>query len=141
MAVDDGQTEDGSAYDEAAGQKTLGLERWVQFAFIGAALIGFYLFDKIIHLVWDFFQEPDPTLVTASAAALALLISFLCYRNPKVHQFSHDVAGELSKVTWPSRKETWANTIVVVITSIIAAIILFAFDMTWSSITDLIYKS
>ena len=44
-------------------------------------------------------------------------------------------------MAWPSRKETSASTIVVIITSIIAAGILGAFDAVWSTITDLIYKA
>ena len=52
-----------------------------------------------------------------------------------------EVAGELSKVTWPSRPETWRNTVVVIVTSIIAAAYLFLFDSVWSAFTDLIYGS
>jgi len=138
----DDDIEERPAGDEpGAGTRALGLERWVQFAFIGAALVAFYLLDKVIHLVWDFFQEPDPTLVTVSAAVAGLATGFVLYKHPKVNAFAHEVAGELSKVTWPSRKETWANTVVTLIASVIAAIIIFMFDMAWSSITDLIYKT
>lgn len=140
MAVDEQQTDKPAFEDGGAGTKTLGLERWVQFAFIGVALVAFYLLDKIIPLVWDIWADPDPTVTTAIAAIAGILLGLFLYRHQKVNDFSHDVAGELSKVTWPTRKETWANTVVTVITSVIAAIILFVFDMMWSSITDLIYK-
>ncbi len=139
MAVDE-QTTNEPAPGEGAGAKALGLERWVQFGFIGVALVAFYLLDKLVHLVWDFWAEPDPAIVTGAAAVGGLITGFVLYKHPKVNRFTHDVAGELSKVTWPTRKETWANTVVVVVTSIIAAIIIFLFDMAWSSITDLIYK-
>ena len=46
---------------------------------------------------------------------------------------------ELSKVSWPTRKETWSQTIVVIIVSIIAAVILGVFDAVWAQITDFIY--
>ncbi len=46
---------------------------------------------------------------------------------------------ELKKVTWPTRKETQAATIVVIVTVIIAAMILGAFDTVWSFFTDRIY--
>ena len=139
MAVDEEQT-DRPASEEGAGTRTLGLERWVQFSFIGLALVAFYLLDKIVFLVWDIFQEPDPMYVTIVSAVGALALGVGLYKHPGVNDFAHDVAGELSKVTWPSRKETWSNTTVVVITTFIAAVILFVFDMAWSSITDLIYN-
>lgn len=129
-----------TSVEEAAGSRTLGLERWVQLAFIGVALAAFYLLDKIVAAVWDLFAEPEATLVTAVSAALGLLTGFVLYKHPRVNELAHEVVNELSKVTWPTRKETWSNTVVTVITAIIAALILFGFDMMWSSITDLIYK-
>ena len=45
------------------------------------------------------------------------------YRNEKVSRVAHEVVGELAKVTWPTRKETQVSTIVVIVTSIIAAVI------------------
>ena len=57
-----------------------------------------------------------------------------------VIRISHEIVGELAKVTWPSREETQVSTIVVIVTSIIAAIIVGSFDAVWSTITDLIYK-
>ena len=47
--------------------------------------------------------------------------------------------SELKKVTWPTRKETQAATLVVVVTVIIAAMLLGLFDMVWSWLTDRIY--
>jgi preprotein translocase subunit SecE len=126
--------------EAVASGGVLGIERWVQFGFIALAVIGFWLSDKIITVVWEQFAEPDPTIVAGTAAIIGLIGAFVAYKNQNANQFAQEAAGELSKVAWPSRKETWANTIVVVITSIISAAILFAFDAAWSAITDLIYK-
>lgn len=125
---------------EGASQQ-LGLERWVQFGFIGAALAVFWVLDHLVFDVWDAFAEPNPTLVTAAAAVVAIGGAVICYRVPKYYKFASEVASELSKVTWPTRKETWAQTVVVVIVSIIAAIILGVFDAAWAAVTDLIYKT
>jgi len=124
----------------AAGGHSLGLERWVMFAFIGAALFAFWFLDHVIGEVWDIFAEPQSTVVTATAAAVSIIGAVVLYRIPKYHRFISEVSIELSKVTWPTRKETWAQTVVVVIVSIIAAIILGVFDAAWSAVTDLIYK-
>ena len=52
---------------------------------------------------------------------------------------ANEVASELGKVTWPTPKEVRAATIVVIVMSIIAAVILFAFDFVWSNLTELVY--
>lgn len=121
--------------------KTLGLERWVQFAFVALAGLTFFLSDKLIGYVWNFFQEPDETLVTGVAAIVGILTGFFLYRHPKVKGLADEVAGELSKVTWPSRRETWYSTVVVIVTSIIAAAYLGVFDALWGAFTDIIYAT
>jgi len=51
-----------------------------------------------------------------------------------------EVTNELRKVTWPTRKETQAATLVVIVTVIVAAIFLGLFDAIWSWLTSLIYR-
>jgi len=126
--------------ERGAGSRAFGLQRWVQFGYVGVFLVSFYLLDKLVERVWDFFAEPEPTLVTLAAVGLGALTAYIMYRHSKVRSMADEVVGELAKVTWPTRKETWANTVVVAITSVIAALILFAYDALWASITDLIYK-
>jgi preprotein translocase subunit SecE len=125
----------------ATEPKTLGLERWVQFGFVALAGLTFFISDKLITFVWGFFAEPQATLVTGAAAIVGILTGYFTYRHPRVKPWADEVAGELSKVTWPSRRETWYSTVVVIITSIIAAVYLGAFDALWSAFTDLIYTT
>jgi preprotein translocase SecE subunit len=120
--------------------KTLGLARWVQMAFVAFWVLLAWVLDKVITLIWDKFAEPLPTAVTAISLVAAGAITLACYRNPKVSRIATEVVGELAKVTWPSREETQVSTIVVIVTSLIAAVIVGAFDAAWSAITDLIYK-
>jgi preprotein translocase subunit SecE len=124
-----------------SGGVNLGLERWVQFAFIGAALFAFWFLDNFIHAVWNIFAEPDPTLVTASSALVSIVGAFVLYRAPTINEWAHEVAAELSKVTWPTRKETRSATVIVLIVSVIAAAILGLFDAAWAAVTDLIYDA
>jgi preprotein translocase subunit SecE len=125
----------------AAEPKTLGPERWVQFAFVLLAGITFFVSDKLIRFVWGYFAEPDSTLVSGAAAILGILTGYFAYRHPKLNPMAHEVALELAKVTWPSRQETWYSTLVVIVTSVIAAAYLGAFDALWGAFTDLIYST
>lgn len=125
----------------ATEAKTLGLERWVQFAFVVVAGLTFFVSDKLITLVWGYFAEPQATIVSGAAAILGILTGYLLYRHPKLNPLAHEVAGELAKVSWPTRQETWTSTVVVIVTSIVAAAYLGAFDALWSAFTDLIYST
>jgi preprotein translocase subunit SecE len=119
--------------------KPLGLIRWVMTAYMGFGLVLFWLLDKVGFAVWQIFAEPSPTLVTAGAAVVSTIATFALYKNERANQVTHDVLGELMKVTWPSRRETQAATVIVIIASIIASAIIGILDAAWSQLTDLIY--
>ncbi|MEM7446606.1 MAG: preprotein translocase subunit SecE [Myxococcota bacterium] len=120
--------------------RALGMERWVQFGFIVAALGLFWVLDHVVWSIWDLWAEPSSVLVTTTAALVSIAVVWSGYQVPRYRSFIQEVAGELSRVTWPSRQETWSHTVVVVIVSLIAAVILGIFDAAWSAITDLIYS-
>ncbi len=119
----------------------LGLARWVQFAYVAFALVLFWLLGHLIRSVWSFFREPRDIVVSATAALVAVLVSFALYKKASVNTWSHDVSAEVAQVTWPSRPEAWNSTLVVIVTSVIAAVILFGLDSLWFSASNLIYGS
>jgi preprotein translocase subunit SecE len=125
---------------EGAGKRTLGVERWVQIGFIGVALLMVWLFDNLISTVWYFFADPNESIVTLGAVVGGIVATMFLYRNQSTHTFATEISEELAKVSWPTRSETSNSTLVVVVTSIICAIMLFLFDTIWSSVTDLVYK-
>jgi preprotein translocase subunit SecE len=124
----------------APAATVLGIERWVQTAFIVGVVFLFLVFSKLVRAAWDVFAEPDPRFIAPIAGVLAAGVGLALYKAPKVHQFSHDVATELSKVTWPNREDTWRQTVVVIVVSVVAAIILGIFDAVWLGITNLVYQ-
>ena len=60
-------------------------------------------------------------IATAGAAAY-------CWTNVKIRALALETATELMRVTWPSWHETRVSTMAVVVSSIIAAVILFFID-------------
>jgi len=126
--------------DELPIAGLLGLERWVQFAFVAIAVFFVYLTDKLVTALWFNWGEPNDTMVTAIAVAVGLAATFLSYQNDRVRDFATEVVTELSKVTWPTREETWYSTLVVLAASAIAAVYTGAFDALWSALTDLVYS-
>jgi preprotein translocase subunit SecE len=51
----------------------------------------------------------------------------------RARRFFADVRAELGRVTWPSRREVWATTVVVILVSLIFGIYLYAVDLMLSA--------
>jgi preprotein translocase subunit SecE len=133
--------------DKARPTGTLGVERWVQFAYAACAIALAWFLIKSSDAIWtiladtvDSVPEPNETIIAVGAGLIALITAVTAYRSKKIHTFVVEVCVELSKVTWPTRKETWSQTVLVIIVSVIAAVILGVFDAMWSQITDFIYN-
>ena len=120
--------------------RILGLTRWVQAVFLVLFLCFFWLLDKLVTLGWSTFAEPNEIGSSAIAAVVAGFAVWGLYRHPRIQAWTNEVVAELARVAWPTRRETTASTIVVIVASLVAAAILGGFDAAWSAITDLIYK-
>lgn len=70
----------------------------------------------------DAFKHGVPVV---AGLAIFLVLQF----NPRALAWGDEVVTELRKVVWPSRKDTTAMTIVVVIMVIISSLVVSAFDM------------
>ena len=53
-------------------------------------------------------------------------------------EFIQEVRNEVSKVSWPSRKETWITTVMVVIMVFISAIFFLLVDQVLSAVVKFI---
>ena len=56
-------------------------------------------------------------------------------------RFLSEVRNETGRVTWPNRKEVYATTIVVILTSIFFGVYLWGVDLVLTSIVGWIYKT
>jgi preprotein translocase subunit SecE len=52
----------------------------------------------------------------------------------KVSEFLGDVKSELQKVTWPTRKETYGSTVVVIVLVLMVAVFLWVVDSALSTL-------
>lgn len=53
--------------------------------------------------------------------------------NFKVGEFLQQVKAELQKVTWPTRKETYGSTMVVIVLVLLVAVFLWVVDSALST--------
>lgn len=119
----------------------LGVNRYLYFGWAAATLVVAVVFNQVAAFVWGFFGRVNDWLLLAASVAVGVATTVYLYRHPVVSPLSKEVVSELGKVTWPTRKETYYATLVVIVTSIVCAIILGVFDAMWSYLTDLIYLS
>ena len=54
--------------------------------------------------------------------------------------FIAEVRAELKRVTWPSRREVYATTVVVILTSILFGVYLWGLDLILSAAVEYIYR-
>ena len=47
----------------------------------------------------------------------------------RARKFIADVRAELGRVTWPTRREVWATTVVVILVSLLFCIYLYSVDL------------
>ncbi len=60
-------------------------------------------------------------------------------KKPKksIVQYFKDVKSEFKKVSWPSRKQVFNNTVVVLVTIVISGVAIWALDFLFSSVWSL----
>ena len=114
--------------------------KWTHVMFAVAGLVAAWLLAKCGDWAWSYFgTKPNSFIVGSSAFVIAGVATVIAWRNEMVFGLASEVAGELRKVSWPSRKETLQSTIVVIVTTIIASAFLGVFDAVWSWVTRMIY--
>lgn len=108
-------------------------QKWVNLSYLAVAvLLGYILFAASMQVGGVFDLEAKVKnfhLVAQGASVLVGAILFLIlYRNENVNQFMNEVMTELSRVTWPTQKETSSATVIVIVMVLISGMILGLLD-------------
>jgi len=113
--------------------------KWTHVLFAVSAMVLAWILSKAGDWIWGYFGKPNQMLVGTVAVVIAGAVAWVCWRNQEIFELADEVTSELSKVTWPSREETFNSTVIVIITTIISSLILGVFDGLWSWLTHMIY--
>ena len=118
----------------------MGPNKYIQLTFaIGILLLSFLVY-KTGDWIWSYFAKPNELAMQGVALMCGVLAGVIAYRNERVFATAADVTRELEKVTWPSKKETYYATIIVIVTVLIATLILSCFDLIWAFLAGKILK-
>lgn len=153
----DGDQDELAADDsEEAVARQLGADRYVMAGFFVVAIIGGFVLGKTVQTLWsdlsgrDWFNRAVPALAAVSEESrttyamvfggiAALVITLRTYRRPDVRAWTDDVASELMKVKWPTKKDVTSSTLVVIAASSFATLYLALLDRLWSFVTSIVY--
>jgi preprotein translocase subunit SecE len=58
----------------------------------------------------------------------------------RARRFLSEVRNEMGRVSWPSRREVWATTLVVILTSAVFGVYLFLVDLGLSAAIGWIFR-
>ncbi len=122
--------------------------RMVNMAFMTAALLMWIVSAKFFAGTFDMLRpEWDLSLIgnefrlsNLLGIGIGVFGGIYLWRHEKLFRLANEVAGELSKVTWPGVEETRISTVVTIVTTIIVALCLWAFDVLFSALTKLFYQ-
>jgi preprotein translocase SecE subunit len=118
----------------------MGPNKYIHLTFAIGVLVVAFLVYKTGDWVWSYFAKPNDLALQGGALLLGIVGGVVAYRNERVFAGAADVTRELEKVTWPTRKETYYATIVVMVTVAIATLILSFFDLIWAFLAGRILK-
>lgn len=115
----------------------LGLQKYLLFGYMVTGFLVAYLTHNIVERIWG---EGHDGPVTAIAAVAGIASVVFIVRNQRIKTLAQETIDELAKVSWPSRQETYNASVVVFITSIGAAALIFLLDRVLGWGTDLIFR-
>lgn len=162
-----GERDESEETDDEEGEEehvaaALGYRRYVALGFISLGLFAGYVLSRALQDVWQElasqpkFVQAAPQLAAiphegelVSRTNLSLLIGMLVgglivlryYRRDDVRSWANEVADEISKVKWPTRKEIGNYTVIVIAGSALLTGYLALLDRFWAFVTNLIYST
>jgi preprotein translocase subunit SecE len=136
----------------------LGATRHVLAGFFAAGIAIAFLVGKVLNGTWNrladnpwvshhapllsrIAEDDRPSYTTLVGAILGAAAVIYAYRRSDVRDWTSEVAAELAKVSWPSKKEVTNSTLVVIATGAFATVFLALLDRFWGFVTNLVYGS
>lgn len=125
----------------------MGIARYVNLSFVAIGLILYVILGGLFGAILEMFGSSVNAQVLGSnfrvghllAMVVSIGVAVALRRSEKIHTWAMEVGNELSKVTWPTWKETRRATWVVIITTLIIAAILGLLDWVFGSLSRMFY--
>lgn len=127
-------------YKRTQGQKTRQVTCFV--IWIAFGLAAWRLWDFLAGVTLPSFLAPAEAFVEIGVpillAAIGLWLGVRLVNMPRFADFLIAVEAEMNKVSWPSKSELIRSSLVVIFVIFALAGILFAFDILWKALFELV---
>ena len=120
--------------------------RIVVIGYITIALLTGFFLEHLLAATFAIFSVTQPlttglggtewSWASVFGLGIAAALGLYAWTNVVAHTYADEIVSELRKVNYPTLEETRAATIAVIVASLIAAVLLGAFDVAWRFITD-----
>ena len=125
----------------------MGIARYVNLSFVAVGLILYVILGGLVSATIEMFGSSANAQVLGSnfrvshllALVISAVVAIQLRRSDKIHTWAMEVGNELSKVTWPTWKETKSATWVVIITTLIIAALLGLLDLIFGTLSKAFY--
>lgn len=113
-------------------EKTINKIMMVSFV-CGAFLVGYsvQVFNTLLSSSWGTYARLTDSELLSNGLPIIFGLLFFVYVNfsKSVKTWAQEVIVEVSKVVWPSKKDTWAMTVFVCFFMILTGVLLGLFDL------------
>ena len=120
---------------------------WAHASFAVFAGIAAWMFSHLIEDVWavlwarwpQYIGRPNDLWARGAGVVVGIAMMIWIWSRERYFNFVAEVATEVSQIIWPTKAETRAATVVVVVITLICSGILALMDAFWSRVTDWLY--
>ena len=118
-------------------------QKWVNLSYlVFAALVAYVISAAATNVsgALDFETRVRniDLIIRIGTLVLGGLIFLFLFRNEKTNTFMNEVVAELTRVTWPTRKETVSATFVVIVMVLLSGLVLGFLDFAWTKLLQMI---
>jgi len=131
-----------------SNEDAMSVARYVNLSFVAIGLILYVVLGELFSALIEVAGSSANFAILGSnfrlgqllAMAASVGVALYLRKNEKVYEYAMEVGQELSKVTWPTWKDTKRATIVVIVTTLVISIILGLLDLVWGAVSRLFYS-
>ncbi len=123
--------------ERIGGSLQLGVQKYLYTGYFVAACVVAFLTSHLVEAVWPGHEN----IASPIGAVVGLVAMFIAWKNIRLRTLAMETIEELAAVTWPTKDETSTATVVVLATTVVASVVIFAMDRFWNWITNVIYLS
>lgn len=129
------------------GSQEFDSSRWAHAVFALFAGIAAWMFGHLVEDVWAVLwarwpadvPRPNQYWSQGIGAVIGIGMMIWVWSRERYFKFVTEVVTEVSQIIWPTRAETRAATVVVVVITLICSGLLALMDTFWTEVTDWIY--